>query len=433
MRKPGFGFVTLTCLVIANMIGAGVFTTSGFALADLGTPARVLATWLVGGALAFCGALSYAALVRRLSESGGEYLFLARALHPLVGFLAGWVSLLAGFSGAIAFAALAFEAYLLPAGTRPVWLPPGTLAMLAVLVAGLAHGLRLEAGAIAQNLLVLFKLVLFLVLMAWGAAGLLSHGAAGAAPRSVSEPLDLARFATATLWVSLSYSGFNAAVYVAGEARGGAPTVARALVAGTVLVTLIYVFLNALFVYGAPYLAIAGREDVAARAAWALGGEPLARLTRLLIVVALATSVSSMVMAGPRVYARMAADGVFPALFHERDGRMPGSAVALQVVLAIVIIRIADLRTLLSYLGFTLSLSTAATVATLFVLRAREGVGRVPVTGYPWVPGFYVAGTALLAVIAALDRPLEPLLGLATLAVGVVAYGLFRRRSSAAT
>jgi len=126
--EQGLSFFSLTSLVIANMIGAGVFTTSGFALGDLGTPGRVLLAWLVGGGVALCGALSYGALARRLTDSGGEYLFLSRAIHPLVGFLAGWVSLLAGFTGAIAFAATAFAAYALPDAPgfpttllRPAW------------------------------------------------------------------------------------------------------------------------------------------------------------------------------------------------------------------------------------------------------------------------------------------------------------------------
>ena len=129
MLAPRFGLLTLVGLVVANMIGAGVFTTSGFALADLGTPDRVMLAWLTGGLLAVCGALSYGALVRRMTESGGEYLFLSRAIHPAAGFVAGWVSLLAGFTGAIALAATALEAYLLPAGTRPGWIPEDAVAL----------------------------------------------------------------------------------------------------------------------------------------------------------------------------------------------------------------------------------------------------------------------------------------------------------------
>jgi amino acid transporter len=141
-REQGLSVVTLTSLVIASMIGAGVFTTSGFALGDLGTPGRVMLAWLIGGGVALCGALSYGALARRMTESGGEYLFLSRAIHPVVGFLAGWVSLLAGFTGAIAFAATAFEAYVLPDSIRPSFLPTDVVASVVVILAGAIHRRR---------------------------------------------------------------------------------------------------------------------------------------------------------------------------------------------------------------------------------------------------------------------------------------------------
>ena len=160
------GLVSAAALVVANMVGTGVFTTSGFALADLGRPERVLLAWLVGGVLAMCGALSYGALARRIPESGGEYTFLSETVHPLAGFLAGWVSLLAGFTAPIAAAALALQAYVGdPFGpeVRPEWLGTGT-----ILAAGLMHGLRLREGVLLQNTAVALKLVLIAGFVALG-------------------------------------------------------------------------------------------------------------------------------------------------------------------------------------------------------------------------------------------------------------------------
>ena len=163
-RTPGrpFGLVSATALVVANMIGAGLFTTSGFALADLGSRPRVMAAWLVGGVIALCGAVSYGGLVRRMAVSGGEYLFLSRVIHPGAGFLAGWVSLLAGFTGAIAFAATVFETYVVPESVRPAWLPAGAVGIAAIVVCGSLHGIVVRYGVRAQNAIVLLKL-LFLV------------------------------------------------------------------------------------------------------------------------------------------------------------------------------------------------------------------------------------------------------------------------------
>jgi amino acid transporter len=205
------GLASLVSLVVANMIGAGVFTTSGFALADLGSPNRVMAAWAVGGIIALCGAVSYGGLVRHVTESGGEYLFLSRLVHPVAGFIAGWVSLLAGFTGAIAFAALAFETYLLP--VPPPWLPPGGLAVAVVVAGALLHGFRVGPGALAQNIVVAIKTLLIVLFL--GAALWLAPAAAGRDTAPLAANFDLPAFAGSLVWISLSYSGFNAAVYVA--------------------------------------------------------------------------------------------------------------------------------------------------------------------------------------------------------------------------
>lgn len=208
-REQGLSFVTLTGLVVASMIGAGVFTTSGFALGDLGTPGRVMLAWLVGGGVALCGALSYGALARRMTESGGEYLFLSRAVHPLVGFLAGWVSLLAGFTGAIAFAASAFEVYALPDSIRPSWLPTDVLAICVVVLSGVLHGRRVQVGASSQNIAVGVKLALLAAFLLYALFHLSSPRWRGGPLLPPGEttlpPFSLSAFAVTLMWISLSY------------------------------------------------------------------------------------------------------------------------------------------------------------------------------------------------------------------------------------
>jgi amino acid transporter len=207
-REQGLSFFSLTSLVIANMIGAGVFTTSGFALGDLGTPGRVLLAWLVGGGVALCGALSYGALARRLTDSGGEYLFLSRAIHPLVGFLAGWVSLLAGFTGAIAFAATAFAAYALPDAVRPAWLSHDALATCVVVGAGVMHGRHVRGRVLSQNVTVIVKLGLitaFLLYAVFTLSSPLWQGGPVLAPgTSTPLPFSFSAFAITLMWISLS-------------------------------------------------------------------------------------------------------------------------------------------------------------------------------------------------------------------------------------
>jgi APA family basic amino acid/polyamine antiporter len=420
--RARLGIVSLVSLVIANMIGAGVFTTSGFALADLGSPHRVMLAWLIGGLVALCGALSYGGLAKRITESGGEYVFLARLVHPLAGFLAGWVSLLAGFTAAIAFAALAFETY--TAGFLPLVLPRGVIAVLVILLAMALHGIRVQSGAFVQNGIVMLKVGLMAVFLmfAWS-AGL--FGGPGAAPPP-APAFSAMSFANVLVWISLSYSGFNAAVYVAGEAEQPARAVPRALWLGTLIVTVLYLGLNAAFVYLPHYEQVVGRPDIAAATALSLGGDVLMAVVSGIIALALVTSVFSMMMAGPRVYARMADDGLFPRRFAFR-GDAPRSAIGLQALLAVIVVLIADLKNLLSYLGLTLSLSAAATVASLFLLRYREGPGSALVWGFPFPPALFVGATLLFAALAASRSPIELLAAVVTIASGCIAFAVIRR------
>jgi APA family basic amino acid/polyamine antiporter len=415
------GLVSATALVVASMIGAGVFTTSGFALADLGSPARVLAAWLVGGATAAAGALCYGALARAIPESGGEYTYLGRTLHPLAGFLAGWVSLLAGFTAPTAVAALGLQAYLEASfafGGDPRWI--GTAA---ILLAGALHGLRLAPGLAAQNVAVALKLALILAFVALGATRL----APLELTRTAAPPLDLGAFAVSLVWISFAYSGWNAVGYVAGEVRDPERTLPRALLLGTGLVTLAYLALNAVFVYAAPLTELAGKAEVGALAAEALGGAGLRRFLTAIVALALFTSVSSLVMAGPRVYARMAADGVFPPFF-AFTGEVPRRAIALQVALAVAVVWLSELRELIAAVGFTLGLCAAASVVGLLRLRARAGAARVPIPGHPLVPAFFLATTLFAAGALVVREPRNAALGLAAVALGLVVYAQRRRR-----
>ena len=272
--------------------------------------------------------------------------------------------------------------------------------------------------------MVTLKVVLIVGFLAFAATVAMSQGAAPAPPPAI--PFSIAAFAGSLVWISLSYSGFNAAVYVAGEAKDAQRNAPRALWMGTIIVTLLYVALNAAFVYLPSFESVVGREDVAAAAAQAIGGQSAAVTIRIIIVIALTSSVFSLVMAGPRVYAKMADDGVFPRLFRfGGEGGAPTAAIVLQAALAIGLILLSDLRGLLGYLGFTLSISAALSVASLFVIARREGRGSVAVWGYPLTPVFYVAATLVLAVIAGRREPMQLLAAVITIVSGSVVFYAF--------
>jgi basic amino acid/polyamine antiporter, APA family len=407
-----------TCLVVANMIGIGVFTSSGYLMGDLKSGWTVVFAWVLGGLIAMMGATCYGALVRRIPESGGEYIFLSRTLHPAAGYLAGWVSLLAGFSAPLALVAFGMGAYMKD------WLegwPPQLIGSMALVAFAAIHALHVQRGAWMQNVAVIAKVLLiglFTVLAFWRLE----------VPAFTTEALTphLPTLAVSLVWISFGYSGWNAAIYLAGEVRDAERTVPRAMLLGTGIVMVIYVLLNAVFVFAAPAADILYQEQVGRIAAMALGGQPWANALTALIVLALLTSISSMTMTGPRVYARMAGDGYLPGWLKVKEGP-PRTAIALQLGLALVMLWSATFDKLLTYIGFTLSLSTAVTVVGLILLRRREGT-RIRVPGWPWVPALFLLFVLFMTGFSIWRRPIESLIGLATLGLGLVAWKFSEER-----
>ncbi len=400
-----------TALVVASMVGTGVFTTSGFLLKDLGSPWLVLLAWLVGGGIAALGALSYGALARRIPESGGEFVFLSRTIHPAAGFVAGWISLLVGFSAPLAAVAFGFGSYLAP------WLPgvapelTGTAALAAF--AGL-HAIGVRFGSRAQDWIVTIKILLILGFIGGGLTRIETVAA------TTLPTAGLGAFLMALVWVSFSYSGWNAAVYLGGEIRDPDRWLPRSLLIGTAITTALYLGLNAVFVLGVAASQLAGELDVGRIAAEALGGPGLATGVTLTILVALGTSLSAMIMAGPRVYAQMAAQGYLPRSLAARAGP-PRTAIAFQLILAAAMLWTTTYETLLTYIGFTLGLSTALTVAGLWRLRLREGP-TLPVPGWPWVPATFLIAVLAMTVAVIAHRPIVAAWGGATVLLGWVLW-----------
>jgi len=428
-RDPdGFGLPTLVALVVTGMIGAGVFTTSGYALATLGSPRLVLLAWAAGGAIAVCGAIAYGCLAVRLPHSGGEYLYLARTVHPGVGFVAGMTSLTAGFSGSVALSALACESYAMPLLPLPVWWPRHGIATATVLVCGLAHATGGRLAVRLATAVILFKVLVLAVLVTVG------YRLLGDRPPAAPAIFTAGGFAATVMWIMFSYTGFNEAVYVASEARDPRRTVPRALLLGTLVTTAIYLLLNDVFLAAAPAEDLAGHADIAARAAGALGGALFEQVMRATIALSTFAAVAGMMMTGPRIYTTMAEDGVFPRVFAGPHGIE--RSVLLQTGLALVLVHQATMLDLLGYLGVTLSLVSAGTVATLWLPMRRAA--RVPATdnaahrlgvGGALASLLYVVATTGCTVVLAVTEPRQ-LLGTAITLGAAVAIWPWLQRSS---
>ncbi|MEM6363150.1 MAG: APC family permease [Planctomycetota bacterium] len=420
-----FSTRSLTLLVIASMIGAGVYTTSGFALADLGSPIWVMVAWMIGGLIAICGAIAYGGLAQSLCESGGEYLYLSRFAHPVAGFIAGWVSLLAGFTSAGAFAAIAFAAYAVPNSNDPNGISAAIIAVGLVMICMVMHGTSVHHGLLGQDWLVMLKLLTLGVFLVSTLA--LTDRWHGFDEKANTQTPSFAALLTSVMWVSLSYCGFNASIYVAGASEKKGMSVARSLWLGTVIVTAIYLALNVVFMFAPSNDVISGEKDIATITADVLGGNTLASVIRVAICLGLASSVSSVLLTGPKVYQQMATDGLFPQRIASPNNRSsPRRLVVFQGVAMIVVILVADLRSLLSYLSLTLSLSAAATVATLWLPELR----RHQSTTVLFSSSVFIAATLTIAIVASWRQPGEALAAMATLVSGVIAYFIVKRPSA---
>jgi APA family basic amino acid/polyamine antiporter len=404
------------------MVGTGVFTTTGLLTDDIPSVLGILACWLVGGLGALCGALAYAELGAAFAESGGEYHFLARLMHPAIGFLSAFVSLIVGFAAPLAAIALAFGDYV-----KAMGMPLAPRLSGALLVVGLSalNAWRVTAGARFQNIFTVSKVLLIIAFVIFGwPRGDVSRLSAGA---PMAEVIATPGFAVGLLWVSFAYTGWNAAAYVAGEVKAPEKILPRALVLGTLTVTVLYVALNAVFLIAAPLSAIAGKVEVGHVAASHLFGDRGGEILSGIIALGLVSTVGAMLVTGPRIYEAVGRDVPRLAfLAHRPEGGGPVWGVVIQAVLALVMMMSASFEELLIYIGFTLSIFAALAVSCVFILRRRGMDLPYRMPGFPVTPILFLLLMAWMVVSGIIERPRAALAGAATLVVGLLVYRVSR-------
>ena len=424
------GLWVTSAIVIANMIGTGIFISTGFQAASIHDPKTILLAWIVGGVIALAGASCYAELGTMMPEAGGEYVYLREAYHPVAGFMSGWVSLTAGFSAPIAAAALTFAMYLgrlVPAAGGGV--EHKVIAIALVLAVTAMHAFDTKIGGRVQGVFTALKVALIVGFIALGLGS--SHGDWGhfATQHGGFSNISTSAFAITLMYVSFAYSGWNAAAYIASDVQKPARTLPRALLLGTGVVMALYVLLNVVYFYGVPSDKLAGVYEVGDLAARALLGNGAGQMVTALIALALVSSVSAMVMAGPRVYAAMAADGALPRrlAWHSARG-VPSVAVVAQGVLACVFVLVMNPDQLLQFVGFTLAISAAFTVGAVFVMRRRGKASAYRTFGYPLTPIVYMASAAWIAYAQISAHPGASAIVALVLAVGAIGYVAGARR-----
>jgi APA family basic amino acid/polyamine antiporter len=443
------GIWSAVALVISNMIGTGIFTTTGFLAGDLGHPLLVIGIWILGALFATAGAMCYSELGINFPKSGGEYVYLRNAYGPVWGFLSGWVSFFAGFSAPIAAAALAFAGYLayvlpgLAAEGRTTtiewaaisWQVGPTQFVAAGLILGftLLNCVAVSVVARVQNVLTTAKVV---VIVAFVLLGMFAGNGdwenfERTTARTSATPL-LQQLAISLFWVMFGYSGWNAATYVAEELRDPERVLPRALIVGTTAVALLYMLLNVAFIYATPLEQMKGVVAVGALAASALFGPGAAVVFSGLMALAIVSTVNAMITIGPRVYYAMAQDGAFLSVAARLSARsrVPVAAVLSQGACA-MLMAFSSFPQLVTYIGFSLTFFTALAVMSLLVFRRRSGWKRIPAVSfaYPLVPVTYLAVAAWMVYYGFMLRPAISVAAVLTLVVGVGVYYLRVRNS----
>ena len=430
---PSVSVLVATAIVVADMVGVGVFTSLGFQVKDIPSGFSILLLWTVGGLVALCGVFSYGELSAMFPRSSGEYNFLSRAYHPAFGFLAGWVSATVGFAAPVALAAMAFGEYgksVLPAGT-PLALAIGVVWLVSLVqLSGVRHSSTFQLVATILKVLLI--------------AAFLLAGAFVATPQPISfapQASDFAHvvsapFAISLVFVMYSFSGWNAATYIIGEMHNATQNAPRAMLAGTLIVMVLYVALNAVFLHTAPIDKLAGQLDVASVSGRFIFGDIGGRVVAGMICIGLISSISAMMWIGPRVMMTMGEDIPALKLFARRSSSgAPIPAILFQLAVANLLLLSRSFEAVLDFIQFALLFCSFFAVLGVIKLRiTRPDLPRpYRAWGYPVTPLVFLLVTGFMMYYLLTERPLQSFLGMLIMTSGLLIYAIFHKRAEVGT
>ena len=435
------GLFPVTNIVIANMIGAGIFTSSGLLLGDLHNPLLMLVLWGVAGGIALCGALCYGEMGAAIPKAGGEYTFLSQLFHPSFGFLSGWLSFFAGFSAPIAASAIGFSEYFTRAFPGLLRLGIASeateaiivkkfLAILVILIFTLIHMRGIVFGTRVQNLLTVLKVGLIVGLIAFGFAS--GNGDMGHFSQGEPFKFDFSGWkiiGLSLMWIMFAYSGWNASAYIGEEIKKPEKNLPKSLFLGTGIVILLYLGLNLFYVYAVPPQDMEGVISIGGLAAGNLFGSSFETILSILISFALFSSLSAFIILGPRVYFSMARDGYFlkfASKIHPVH-RVPANSILLQGIIASILVTMGTFDQILTYMGFSLGIFPILVVFGVFKLR-KSGQSPYKMPGFPIAPIIYILTGIGILFLAFLERPKVSVIALLVTIAGIPAFLLFRKR-----
>jgi basic amino acid/polyamine antiporter, APA family len=442
------GPLDAAAIIVANVIGGGILFRSPAVAAAIPDAPWFLLAWAGGGVLAFMGAMAYAELAALRPKAGGEYVYLREAFGPLAGFLTGWTSFVAGFTGAIAASAVFLIVTLnrfipgvandtpllaipLP-GAYAVTFSIHTLAASAVIIiAALIHIRGVGHGRIVSNVLTTLKIVSLVVFIGFGLT------AGTGTPANITQsvgPVTVTGFLFAFIPVMFTYSGWNAASYMAEEIRDPGRNVPRSLLLGTVVVIAVYVLINVLYLFVIPIgeLATLGGRSILDVVGDRLLGARAGDILAIVAIISLAAGINAWTFAGPRVYFAMARDNTFfksAARVHPKY-KTPAASILAQAAFSIVLVLTGSLDSIANYVGFAITLFAGTAVAAVFVLRRREPNAARPFKafGYPWTPAIFVLASLAIVVNAFYSDPKVSITGTVIILAGIPLYYFFKSR-----
>jgi APA family basic amino acid/polyamine antiporter len=421
------GLFDAAVVVAGGVIGVGIFANPSNVARVLEHPALILLAWIIGGIVALLGGFIWAELASRLPHVGGQYVYLSRAYHPVVGFLYGIALLFIINGGALAAVAILFASYVdrsfVPLG-GPAGIRLAAAAALIALTAINARGIR--AGTLTNNLLMAAKIggMIALVALAFGR---------GATPASSFDTSGLTLtgsslhlLLTALVPILFAYGGWQNCASIAGEIKDPARNLARANVVGVIIVVVLYLSLNVAYLWVLTPAQIAASPALAADVARTVAGDLGARFVATLIVISSLGFLAVIILTGARLSYAMAADGLFlkPAgRLHPRY-RTPVFALWFQAAISVALLATNTYDQLLSYVVFADWLFFGLTAASLFVLRRRhfdtDAVARTP--GHPVTTALFVAVAAGIVVNSFIAYTVQSLVGSAILIAAAIAY-----------
>lgn len=435
------GLFSLSNIVVANMIGSGIFITSGLLMESLNSSGLMLILWIIAGLIAFCGAISYGELGAAIPKAGGEYIFLSKLFHPLLGFLSGWISFIVGFSAPVAASAMGFSEYFTRAfpelflfanesGIFNVGNLKKAASISIILIFAFIHLGGIKKSARVQNWLTVLKIIMVSGIIFIGlmfGKGSLEH---------FSNPMDYQFTAgnwksvgLSLMWIMFAYSGWNASTYIGSEIRNPIRNIPNSLLLGTAIVILLYIGLNIFYVYTISPENMKGVISVGGLAMNYAFGKNMDVLFSLLISFALFSSLSAYLILGPRVTFSMASEGYFFKSVAKISPvtKVPSTAILLQAAISIIMVLSGTFDQILTYLGFSLGIFPILAVVGVFKLRIT-GKSKIKLKGYPFVQIIFILSSLIILILAYSERPIESSIAVATVISGIPFYFILKKR-----